>query len=253
MFPQQKRRKTLLDFNFKKIRNNDCENVKKSIPVDDLACSKNNPQNVIEEPGETPDADKATKDLVLQPSNDISLCIGKTYTQAERLRMLKNIWIPDQSFNFPITATNHRNLRFQHRWFIRFKWLAYSYLENGAFCKYCVLFGSKAGSGVGNQPLGTLCAVKFQKWKNALERFADYESTKYHRDNVVAAETVMSILSGKQDSIEIQLNQQQKQTILENRRKITPIIETIILCGRQGIPLRGHRDSGPLTFLITLL
>ena len=65
---------------------------------------------------------------------------------------------------------------------------------------------------------------------------------------MVAAETVMSILSGKQDSIEIQLNQQQKQTILKNRRKITPIIETIILCGRQGIPLRGHRDSGPLTF-----
>ena len=63
---------------------------------------------------------------------------------------------------------------------------------------------------------------------------------------MVAAETVMSILSGKQDSIEI--NQQQKQTILENRRKIIPIIETIILCGRQGIPLRGHRDSGPHTF-----
>ena len=41
--------------------------LKKSIPVDDLACSKNNPQNVIEEPGETPDADKATKNLVLQP------------------------------------------------------------------------------------------------------------------------------------------------------------------------------------------
>ena len=58
----------------------------------------------------------------------------------------------------------------------------------------------------------------------------------------------MSISSGKQDSIEIQLNQQQKQTILENRRKITPIIETIILCGLQGIPLKGHRDSGPLIF-----
>ena len=64
---------------------------------------------------------------------------------------------------------------------------------------------------------------------------------------MVAAETVMSILSGKQDSIEIQLNQQQKQTIFENRRKITPIIETIILCGRHGIPLKGHRDSGSLT------
>ena len=91
------------------------------------------------------------------------------------------------------------------------------------FANTAFFFESKAGSGVGNQPLGTLCAVKFQKWENALERFADHESTKYHRDSVVAADTVMSILSGKQDSIEIQLNQQQKQTILENRRKITPI------------------------------
>ena len=33
MFPQQKRRKTLLDFNFKKIPNNDYENVKKVFPL----------------------------------------------------------------------------------------------------------------------------------------------------------------------------------------------------------------------------
>ena len=97
------------------------------------------------------------------------------------------------------------------------------------------------------QAVELLCAVKFQKWKNALERFADHESTKYHRDSVVATETLTSILSGKQDSIEIQLNQQQKQTILESRRKITPIIEIIIPCCRQGIPLR-RLNSGPLTF-----
>ena len=44
----------------------------------------------------------------------------------------------------------------------------YSQIENGAFCKYCVLFGCKAGVGVGNQTSRALCAVKFQKWKNAL-------------------------------------------------------------------------------------
>ena len=102
----------MLVFNLKKICYNECENGKESITVDDFACSKNNPQSLIEEPGETPDADRATKNLVLQPSNDISLCIGKTYTQAERLQMLKNIWIPDQSFNFSITGTNYQNLRF---------------------------------------------------------------------------------------------------------------------------------------------
>ena len=81
----------MLDFNFKKIRNNDCENVKKRIPVVDLACSKNNPQNLIEEPGKTPDADKATKDLVLQPSNDISLCIGKTYSSRKTSNAKKHM------------------------------------------------------------------------------------------------------------------------------------------------------------------
>ena len=53
----------------------------------------------------------------------------------------------------------------------------------------------------------------------------------------------MSIESGKQDSVAVQLNHQAKQQILDNRRKSTPIIETVIFCGRQGIPLRGQRSA----------
>ena len=117
-----------------------------------------------------------------------------------------------------------------------------------SFCKYCVLFGSKAGAGVVNQTLGALCAVKFQKWKNALERCVDHESSKYHRNSVLTAETITAVLSGKQDSIAIQLDYQKKTQILENRRRIIPIIETIILCGLQRIPFRGHRDRGRLRF-----
>jgi len=33
--------------------------------------------------------------------------------------------------------------------------------------------------------------------------------------------------------------------VAENRRRLAPIIETVILCGHRGIALRGHRDSGP--------
>ena len=85
--------------------------------------------------------------------------------------------------------------------------------------------------------------------ENALERFADHESSKYHCDSVLKAECTLSIESGKQDSVAVQLNHQAKQKILDNRRKITPLIETVIFCVRQGIPLRGHRDSGPLSFV----
>ena len=71
--------------------------------------------------------------------------------------------------------------------------------------------------------------MKFNKWKNALERFADHESSKHHCDSVLKAECTLSIESGKQDSVAVQLNHQAKQQILDNRRKITPIIETDLL------------------------
>lgn len=34
------------------------------------------------------------------------------------------------------------------------------------------------------------------------------------------------------------------QQAIENRKKLISIINTIILCGRQYIPLRGHNDFG---------
>ena len=34
--------------------------------------------------------------------------------------------------------------------------------------------------------------------------------------------------------------------VAENRKRLKPIIETIIFLGRQNILLRGHRDDGPL-------
>ena len=125
------------------------------------------------------------EDLQPPKPNDISFSVGKIYFSAEKLRVLKNLWAPVQSFDFPVTFINQRRLRFQYNCPIRFKWLTYSQNENWAFCKYCVLFGRKSGAGIGNQPLGSLCAFKFQKWKNALERFAEHESSKYHQNSVV--------------------------------------------------------------------
>ena len=184
---EQKRKRTLLDFYNKKCRNaledeahqnpQSSEGVEESgrpnsnlgsVDVETFAEDRVQPHQGVEQASQIKaeksreprtDADSDT----FFPPNDILACVGKDFSNAEKLWMLKNIAIPHQSFNFPITKTSHRNLRFQYRWLIRFKWLAYSQSENGAFFKYCVLFGSKAGAGVGNQLLGTLCAMKFQR------------------------------------------------------------------------------------------
>lgn len=40
------------------------------------------------------------------------------------------------------------------------------------------------------------------------------------------------------------MNKSLQKQILENRARLRPIIETILFCGKQNIPLRGHRDDG---------
>ena len=72
------------------------------------------------------------------PANGISFCVGKTCSNAENLRMLKNVWTPDPPFDFPFSVMGKRTLHFQYRWLNRFKWLAYSKVEDGHFAGFAL-------------------------------------------------------------------------------------------------------------------
>lgn len=147
-------------------------------------------------------------------------------------------------YKFP--ASGKRNLKFQYSWLSRWKWLSYSQVEDGAFCKFCVLF-SVHGGGVGHQPLGKLSKKKFCNWKDAVEEFNRHQNTEYHKTCLLRASQLQNISCiKKHDSVDIQVNVGLKKQIEENRSRMIPIIETVVLCGRQGIALRGHRDSGPI-------
>lgn len=69
---------------------------------------------------------------------------------------------------FPLLNNNaKRNIKFQQRWLDKFNWLSYSEKQEGAFCKYCVVFVKSGGKG--SQALGSLVTHAFQNWKKALE------------------------------------------------------------------------------------
>ena len=62
-----------------------------------------------------------------------------------------------------------------------------------------------------------------------------------------SVEVMMSLLnqdSNAQQPINVILNNHISNQVLENRKKLIPIIETVLLCARQNISLRGHRDNG---------
>ena len=90
---------------------------------------------------------------------------------------------------------------------------------------------------------------KFSKWKDAIEVFTDHQKTEYHQFCVIASEHFLRNQSNASERINYTLDSQLQQQIEENARNIKPIIETIVLCGRQGLALRGDNDHGPITSL----
>lgn len=93
---------------------------------------------------------------------DIQLMVGKKFTDAEKLQHLENLWTPGKNSVFPSTQHGKKQLKFRFGWLENWKWLAYSKIEDGAYCKYCVLF-SKDRGGKGSQLLGQLCTEAFNK------------------------------------------------------------------------------------------
>lgn len=156
---------------------------------------------------------------------------------------MEDPWKPDHTFKFP--ASGKRNLKFQYNWMTKWNWLLYSKIEDGAFCKYCLLFSSGEG-GRGSQSLGVLVKKPFNQWKDAIDQFKYHESTSYHKTNALKASVWSNVEAGNQPSVELLQNTAMQQQILQNRKSILPIIETVIFCGRQGIALRAHRDHGDL-------
>lgn len=163
----------------------------------------------------------------------------------EKYELLVNVWTPDGSFKFP--TSGKRNLKFQSSWLRTFPWLAYSAVADGAYCRICVLFGKKNVGKGRHENVDALVQSAFRDWKKALDKFKDHQSKQYHKNAFEDAQNFKLIRENQKTDVRNAIDQSRKQLQLENRRKLIPIIRTVILCGRQGLALRGHRDHGPVS------
>ncbi|XP_065678112.1 uncharacterized protein LOC136093121 [Hydra vulgaris] len=58
------------------------------------------------------------------------------------LDLVNKIFIPNSSFVFPIFGEKKKR-SFLHKWLLEYSWLAYSQIEDGAYCLPCTLLGSR--------------------------------------------------------------------------------------------------------------
>lgn len=76
--------------------------------------------------------------------------------------------------------------------------------------------------------------------------FLTHIKNNYHQNSIVGIENSRDIADGKTKAVDVQLDNQKEKVMKESREKLKHIIGAILLCGRQGIALRGHRDDGSL-------
>lgn len=167
-------------------------------------------------------------------------------TDVERYNILLNAWKPDINYKFPIVTQNNKNRCFQLKWLDNYKWLCYSHRDQGGYCKVCVLFGQETAGRGAHQKLSKFVYTPLAKYKNALEEIKSHAELNYHKHNSVIAHNFLNTYEGKTMNVSLLMNEEVRNQVSKNRKKLIPIIKTVILCGRQNFPLRGHRDDGDL-------
>ncbi|XP_050520334.1 52 kDa repressor of the inhibitor of the protein kinase-like [Daktulosphaira vitifoliae] len=212
--------------------------IKPKIPkINDLP----DPQEIFASPSQT---SNTTGNYQHFSSYDISLFVDKKLNNQEKIQVLQNVWVPNNNFNFPIQQIGNQSRKFNILWLTKYKWLTYSKIEDSAFCKVCVLFSPSMAGYSSNQSLHTFVKKGFNNWKKGLEKFEKHGTLNYHKEANLKADNFMDVMSGKILSIDKQIDKAHHHQALENQEKLKPIIKTIILCGRQCLPLRAHRDYG---------
>ena len=183
----------------------------------------------------------------------IRLKNGEALSTSEIRNYLTNRWIPTSKDQLPFSkrGTERRFLGLHH--LNTYRWLAVSRVHDmiGAWCVWCCLFKvtGKAGghNDSGGQHLGVLVNKPLVKFHNLTGKKGDLELHQNTRYHLRFAEKVNEFLLRTTDpsfDVRNMLDTSRRITQEENRTKLRPIVDTVLLCARQNIPLRGHRDCG---------
>ena len=182
---------------------------------------------------------------VLSQLNFVRHDVG-TYTRQDVLRMsdndklwlLQNAFRPGASYKFQQREEYREKQSFQSAWLHQFPWLCFSESCNGGFCVFCFVF-AKHQLSLGQ--LVTSAMTNFTRAKLTLQ-----EHSKQNAHLMASMDVVDFKDRMKRGGLSVQqlLRDQASALVQSNRLKLLSILKTVAFCGRQNIPLRGHREQG---------
>ncbi|XP_063417365.1 52 kDa repressor of the inhibitor of the protein kinase-like [Mytilus trossulus] len=243
-------------FEFKGAGSSSCPSPKRKLEQDDNIQPRKRHNSNLDEVCDSrgSSSEESLLDTIVKPScshaqplqfsikNDVGNFAYKLQISDEqKYQLLRNHFIPNKKFVFPVTKYGGRNRTFQSTWLERYVGLVYSPSLNGCFCIYCFLFGS--------DDLGVLSSKPLLDMAHAHDRLTkhfgkdDKEAKKSHEFAREKALNFLAVMENTKDDIRTQSNTKKAEVVRKNREILSSVIKCVILCGRQNLPLRGHRDD----------
>jgi len=186
----------------------------------------------------------STTDNTYRPQNhpqDVALFVSGVAGHSRDIiyDYLINVWKPPRNYKFPKKSEYGKMRSFKSGWLDQYLWLAYSPSLDGAFCLPCVLFArdlSKQGV--------KLDRLLSSPLTSATRKFKDHElNSEVHKCSLLMASEFKKTMANTSIPVQHRIDCARVKQIKENRAKLTSILKTVILCGQQNLPLRGHRDD----------
>ena len=130
--------------------------------------------------------------------------------------------------------------QFQPNWLKQYPWLHYSQHDDGVYCRSCVLFAPKQ---VGGQDLGQFVRKPFKSWGKILQKASAHGTKSYHLSSMTKMTEFLARYENPSQSVNVIMDNEVQRIMNTNQKVLESLIKIVLLCGKQGLALRGHRDD----------
>ena len=95
----------------------------------------------------------------------------------------------------------------------------------------------------GGQDLGQFVTKPFKSWGKILQKASVHGTRSYHLSSMTRMTEFLARYENPSESISVIMDSELQRVIETNQKVLESLIKIVLLCGKQGLALRGHRDD----------
>ena len=96
---------------------------------------------------------------------------------------------------------------------------------------------------VGGQDLGQFVTKPFKSWGKVLQKASAHGTKSYHLSSMTRMSEFLAHYENPSQSISVIMDREMQRVMDTNQKVLESLIKIVLLCGRQGLALRGHCDD----------